>query len=906
MKKRTYIVATMAVAMAAFVGCQKDFDSMADFEKAGNAVERPVIGSVELTVGDAVTRAGAGSNGVVDSTGYNWQFEEGDHVGAALVDKVSEEDVTGYAQKDGTGAQWSYFEYVTSVPKDVDGVKNQLFTQTFADDQLVKKHTGEAFYEPDNDQIWTNYPYTAGAGAKVFTSQATLVEGHYVFYAPYNAGNGTRGPLMVTLPVKQTVKETSEGKSNSAVDEFFKGTAPAIVDMKYLSAADTKSVGSNLAALFAYPQFTIVNNYNGYLFDGTTVPATGTYLSTEAESKQYTMKIMQIELYPGEEKADAFTYKRALDVVKLYEAINKDNEENGNSQDRWYTDNSRKEFITAATAAVLNDESDYNVDTFDFKDETVKFEENIVKEFTKESKRIVLDFGEGKELAPGAKFTFNAVVPADNYTECGLYARILVEIEGAKYYILTNDVEGNAYNEKGKLVNMAKADGDYAGHAIVAKTGLTVGTDAYDYRFVDRKKHGSETVVLVRGQRYPAAEMNADQSAGPKTGIAGDLLTINLVGGQSQAAFAAYVEPEEEKKEDRGIFDNDEFIAYLQKVHNDAPLTQVRDYDEAEKDVNKFKLADENEVILDATLVKALAQAQQTQYTTFIDNLPIGEGVVVEAVEMDSTPYEFLFTTTVEGKEYSYTVKYEFEDDGKFNDKADALVSGINVITEATKPLAVKSGESNAVVFVKEVSEITIKNPAGINSINVEGEVTINVEATAEVTAPVVAPDATVVIKEGSKGLTNPENVFGAVENQALVAINFVDDKDNPVVVSYKRNGWGTTPIDAATKVNEVTINAASKDAILPTETASFDLVKNLTKVTIVFGDHIASLESAGETVKLGENIAVVKAVNTVKWTAKDPITGTDVTFNTKTTTIDPSVQKVSGVSYNGEPATEE
>ena len=881
MKKRTYIVATMAVAMAAFVGCQKDFDSMADFEKAGNAVERPVIGSVELTVGDAVTRAGAGSNGVVDSTGYNWQFEEGDQVGAALVDKVSEEDVTGYAKKDGSGETWSYFEYVTGVTKDVDGVKNQLFTQTFADDQLVEKHTGEAFYEPDNDQIWTNYPYTAGAGAKVFTSQATLVEGHYVFYAPYNAGNGTRGPLMVTLPVKQTVKETSEGKSNSAVDEFFKGTAPAIVDMKYLSAADTKSVGSNLAALFAYPQFTIVNNYNGYLFDGTTVPATGTYLSTEAESKQYTMKIMQIELYPGEEKADAFTYKRALDVVKLYEAINED-KTNVDSQDRWYTDNSRKEFITAATAAVLAEESDYNVDTFDFKDEIVKFEENIVKEFKKEEKRIVLDFGEGKELAPGAKFTFNAVVPADNYTECGLYARILVEIEGAKYYILTNDVEGNAYNEKGKLVNMAKADGDYAGHAIVAKTGLTVGTDAYDYRFVDRKKHGSETVVLVRGQRYPAAEMNADQSAGPKTGIAGDLLTINLVGGQSQAAFAAYVEPEEEKKEDRGIFDNDEFIAYLQKVHNDAPLTQVRNYEEAEKDVNKFKLADENEVILDAKLVKALAQAQQTQYTTFIDNLPIGEGVVVEAVEMDSTPYEFLFTTTVDGKEYSYTVKYEFEDDGKFNDKADALVSGINVITAANQTLAAGNVE-NAVVFVKADGDktITIKNPAGINSINVEGEVTINVEATAEVTAPIVAPESTVKINEGSKGLTNPENVFGAVENQALVAINFVDDKDTPVVVSYKRNGWGTTPIDAATKVNYVTIDAAGQNVVLPTETASFDLVKNLTKVTIVFGDNIASLLSAGETVTLGDNIKAVKGAKV--WNAKDEITGTKVSHKADT-----------------------
>lgn len=111
------------------------------------------------------------------------------------------------------------------------------------------------------DYISTNYPYTFNGNR--WTSEAKLVEGNYLFYAPYAEDHQVRSAIKYAAPVVQNLKvENGAVVENSAladVAENFK--SPFYFAYKFFDAADdNRNLSLTMRPIFAYPKFTLKNN----------------------------------------------------------------------------------------------------------------------------------------------------------------------------------------------------------------------------------------------------------------------------------------------------------------------------------------------------------------------------------------------------------------------------------------------------------------------------------------------------------------------------------------------------------------------------------------------------------------------------------------------------------------------
>ena len=868
MRKSIYIAA--ALATVALVGCQKELVPVGSEQGNAGLDQRPVLASSTLTIGDAATRATVKD---ADKDDISWVWEAGDRVGAMLVDQVKTEPIDGYVKNaDPESVSWSYFDYVKG-PKaySVNGVsKNFLFTETYPTSSYGptdKKHTSQEWYVRDQ-HTWTNYPYTLEGDA--FTTPARLVEGHYVFYAPYNAKLATRGPLVVTLPKNQKVTKDEPTK---AISDFFANEDgnPVVLGMSYLEAANTSHVEAQIGHIFAYPKITIKNNFNGYLFDGKKAKVASSkndksivrYISTD-EAAKYTMTIKQIQLYSN--RKDAFAYQREVVVADdaqgatagLYKAVTAKANEVG----RWYEAKTDTKFQTASTSDVLSTTSYGEAEAYP-KNKVPAFYGDMEAPSAMAALKqcVVVDFKD-VELKNGEEFSFYAVVPAEDYTDGGLFARILVTIGEKDYYIVTNDIKNDVYDKTQSAVfevtkELAESkftDKDLEGFGFTsAVNSFPEGTG--DYRFTDRNNKGSNTLVLVRGQRWPVAEVNEDKTTGVKD-HRGNLMTINLVGGTNQAAFAADVKDE---TKDGGIVTNEDFIKYVNGVNQNAELTQVANEEDAEKSANSFYLNSENTIVLDNALIEALSRRQLNKTITFIDNLPIASDVVVkEATEkVDSKPtYDFI------AGDYSFTVVYSGVD---FNNDAEALTNGINVITAANVTLSVDDDVTGAVVFIKDGSStVTVDEGEGISGIVVGTGNTLLVKT--ELDAWVLTPDqnseAKVELQRGAT-MTNTLTNVKFVENSGKVAF-----AGKATTVNYTVGNLDIEAIPAATKINQLTIDPNQLGTVEISQ-ENLSVLDALTNVTIQLSAKVGSLTSKADVDFTKANVKVAKVVaanSSTKW----------------------------------------
>ena len=201
-----YLLMTMALPLA-FAACTSD-----EFESQGvdiNLAERTEIGQVDLLLnqGEAETRWGG-----------DMLPEVSDVFGAALVD----------------------------APRNP---KFETEEGKWYNDYEVK------------DYISTNYPYTFNGNR--WTSEAKLVEGNYLFYAPYAEDHQVRSAIKYAAPVVQNLKvENGAVVENSAladVAENFK--SPFYFAYKFFDAADdNRNLSLTMRPIFAYPKFTLKNN----------------------------------------------------------------------------------------------------------------------------------------------------------------------------------------------------------------------------------------------------------------------------------------------------------------------------------------------------------------------------------------------------------------------------------------------------------------------------------------------------------------------------------------------------------------------------------------------------------------------------------------------------------------------
>ena len=175
---------------------------------------RPTLGEVVLAGDLEVESRFATGDGALAV------FEEGDKLGAAIMDKPL---YTGMSDYNTVDAKQNY--------------------------EIVNYYS-------------SNSAFTNKGGAWYLNEDQPLVEGNYMFYAPYNQAMQLRTPFEVCVPAKQ---DASTAKA--ALDEYYASGSVVKVGYQFLAADGGKAQKPSVSMqdVMAYPVFTITNNFKGYL-----------------------------------------------------------------------------------------------------------------------------------------------------------------------------------------------------------------------------------------------------------------------------------------------------------------------------------------------------------------------------------------------------------------------------------------------------------------------------------------------------------------------------------------------------------------------------------------------------------------------------------------------------------------
>ena len=864
------------VAMAALaVGCTQEEFVPAGENTAVDLSNRPSLGDVVLDMG-AQTRMA-----IADGSSFSFAWANGDKIGASIIDEPKADDtsVSGkdFSAKGGlnfSSLSWTYAQYKAGVKKSLVADGPEYSAQEAGVDI-------SSFYQT-MEYVSSNYPYTYANG--IFDTPANLVEGNYMFYAPYNPQLLMRERVKMVLPQVQdcsddVMKTTSykgvkgQSVSSTALDQFYKGTtpdfanAPVAVGYKFLAAPeDGELIKPSVAMtnLFAYPMFTIVNDFNGYTYGVDNK-------SLESSPSTHTMTIDSIQIYDASTSSSLF-YTASIGSEEIAKVLKTDKEWDNN---KLTTGAETKKLFDASNSDVVENYAghvDNNLQKAKLTDVNTRLT------YQKNHVTFVID----KELAPNGTYHFHAILPAANY-EHNLSARVFVTIDGTRYVI-------------------AKAQLNTGSNPTNSINTSTIK----DFTFVD-EINGGEDCELVRGEHYPKAEIFEDGSAAKD--FAGTMLTLNLGGGT--AAFQ--LNTEGVAAGDNGFKDNADFINYLKaQVQRGVALTEVpalRDYERGEAwkkystgvtaSAGNFAFAENTQCIIDAQLIKDLKQqtilgtaAEGVKLTLTETSLPIADDVkYTMTAESGKTKYTF---TTLDENEETYEI---YMTDGvELGDKGEELVSGINNIgdpnenTEAlTVELKVKSGEKNAVVYLQGAASYettaTLKDCTGISAIYVNENTKLNVDC--ECTALVIAAGGEINISTNGS-LTNENNEFANVTiiNGYLRTIN--GTLGTGVKVEATLQAWPAQAIPAASKITDLTINVAVENNQFSIEQTKMNVFANLTN---------------GVALTLGENIKGIVSANNVTLTNLKSLTSANSAAITWGTTNTYGIT-VSGVEIEGAKTT--
>lgn len=199
---KTKFLAALAIP-ALLAACSQDEFTENTQSKNVDLSNRKAIENVVLSFGenDANTRAGIGTTAY---NSYAWTAEDG--VGACIIDHLN-------------GVDLEIVDYISSNYK---------------------------YYYTDNNQWKTD---------------ALMVEGNYMFYAPYNEKHLVRSNITASIPTTQNVKVQKE--DNNAIAEFYESGNTVFAGYKMLESENQSAV-INVAMrhIFAYPLITLVNKYD--------------------------------------------------------------------------------------------------------------------------------------------------------------------------------------------------------------------------------------------------------------------------------------------------------------------------------------------------------------------------------------------------------------------------------------------------------------------------------------------------------------------------------------------------------------------------------------------------------------------------------------------------------------------
>ncbi len=520
MKMKKILLPGMMAALA-FAACTNEEIVSQQTSEAPKAdlSKRPVVGMVDLNFGPQ-TRITLGNEGFND---IDWEAGE-DMIGARIIDEVKHGICGG-------------------------------------------EHASTK-YEASN-YAWSNYRYDYEAD-EVWRSDALMVEGNYMFYAPYNEKALYRDALKMEFPLNQTVNglkavtdRAKEEGNTTAIKNFFGNQEgqTVVVGHTFLSEADGgQFVSPEMIHLYAYPVITLVNNYTVPKMvedeeTGELVQAEdedGTLLEEGAPITISEVTISSTNFY----KYYTANHAGLIDALKAeYDAVeDPEDDENylcdghdegilvGNRKNVAFMNNAR----TALVATPDPEEADEDGNTPDGK--------------------IIVALDKEVTLKPGEAVKFNVVMPAASYgAETALKVNVRVETE-----------EG-AMKFENKVFIGDEENADYLNYAIM--------------------------------KRYPVEEYNfpAGDADPYKKATAGTLATFSLEG-----ELVPYDTPETEEPATEGIHNNKEF--------EDDFLALIKDNSTAKVEGTNFTLATDHTVTLNATLMAKIEEYLKNSNATVTFN----------------------------------------------------------------------------------------------------------------------------------------------------------------------------------------------------------------------------------------------------------------------------------------------
>lgn len=702
--KTKFLFYSLAVA-AAMASCTQEVIE-APVNEAQDLSIRPTLGEVVLTEGEDVASrlaaTGAGARPV---------FATGDKMGAAIMD--------------------------------------------------APKYPGQVYdedYRPGNYNIVEYYSSNAGflkdGNAWYMNSDQPLVEGNYLFYAPYNPNMVLRSPFEVRVPQRQDIST-----EKSALDAYYADKNNVVViGHQFLAYQNGQAQRPSVEYydVMSYPKFTIVNNFDGYLsqFERNT---DGTIKKTQAGAIAKSDSLVE---YTGAIK---------LDSIQIAYADGKDG----------------KATNPALIGGLLTNQKIVNV-LNPYANGWKTPLDNHLEDLLNENAKITTDsiittfVAGGKEIAKGDTTSFFAIMPADKFGKNELQANIYVTI-GEKQYLFT------VANVNFATKKVGEADVNYAD-----ANGVTTG----GYKF------NKNSVTLLQGQIYPQEELNYDANTNKvsaKEKVKGSILRMELVGGKVSGdkdenknkdlliaqEVSADVEIEEGPTETDLIDNNEEFIQFFADTYNNATMTEGAEMDEAN---GVFAFSTNTTATINSELINALADKQVKGSIKINKPLVIANDVQVTAINTTDRKVTFKSNTNK-----SYVIELG----------TDYTVNA-TYVQSANLSLHVKGTHSIS-------SEATFGNIRNAGTLTVNAKLTAttfdNVKrANLNVSANIVNP----VTNNGTINVTNATTAMLTVKGgTGTISIDYAADLKTPYVTV---KGGTQTGIVKTTSIDKTVVKTS--DAI--------------------------------------------------------------------------------------------
>ena len=791
---------SIAVA-AALASCTAEEIMTPDMQQQNLSI-RPVLGDIELVSTTPSSRLATSEGGI-----YQPQWQEGDKLGAAIIDQALYSSEAEYKAK-------------------------------MADNVAKKKNPYLGLYDIVQ-QYGSNANFDYSNGAYYLNADMPLVEGNYLFYAPYNKNMQWRTAMTIAVPA------TQDGTTEmGALNEFYKSGKVVRVGYDFLACNGGEAQRPNLTLfdVFSYPMFTIKNNFEGYL-----------YKKNENGKLEWvkfdggTVEIDKIALYAmdadGKQEVEA-VLGGTLDHEKV-QACTELGTKTANWEDKLF-ENKTADLLVDGALTKTSSTSTHKITEIKI-DRNVAFEDEI---------------------------KVYAVMPAAKFNS--IMAKVYLTIDDKQYVI------------ERRYLN-------------VDKDGKVTKAQSSSVREVLMTSEVGE-INLVPGQRYPQEELNWDEETVNKLSAknsAGSILTIDLTGGLTGGVQVAIDVTEEETQTPSTteyIDNNDEWIEVFKHLNNGKALSEYNAEDKT--GIPGFIFAENTAAKIDAKIIKALANYNNKGSLTLTTGLVIDNDVKVVAINGNNVTFvagESQYTIAFEGNAYVVSDDV-YNPNGLFvksNGKSLHIFEGtyIHSNQEIYNNVAVHLGGSLLVQ-----SELDVENLMNNGSISAEatidGEIINNLGITISddnVELKIVSGNGTIVGDEAL--LTSNVTITGGNQTGVYNTIKGFKYAEEIAELSWINN-YNLEQSTDVTLTNDLVDMLSNITTYVVSNLKFNERVVNLTDKTFVVSSVNSELEIAGNgayhTALTGLNI-----VNTVTY----PNAVNVKLFNVKATGTY-TVGTVEGVTY--------